>query len=428
MKSQASAFTLYQKVAIALLALTQFTVILDFMVMSPMGDLLIKSININTTQFGFAVSVYAFSAGLSGLLTAGFADRFDRKRLLLFFYSGFITGTLFCGLATSYPTLIAARIITGLFGGVIGSISLAIVADLFSLQQRGRAMAFMQMGYGASQVLGIPISLYLANAWGWHAPFLLVVGLAIIIMTVIVIKLKPVTAHLKFQKDRAAFVHLWQTFSNKQYRIGFYATALLTVGAFMMMPFSSVFAVNNLNVAQAKLPLLFMCSGLGALVFMPLLGKWSDQFDKFRLFVIATVYMMTIVVGYTHLTPISFGWIIALNVLMMAGILGRSVPATALVTAISKVQDRGAFMSINASLQQIAGGAAAAVAGLIVSQKTKNSPIVHYDTLGWIMVAISLVVIVMLYKVNDIIETRQSNIRKEKGKVFTPESEVVELV
>ncbi len=170
-KSPAVKFTGYQKFVIALLALTQFTVILDFMVMSPLGDLLMKSLDMNPSNFGIAVAAYAFSAGISGLLTAGFADKYDRKKLFLFFYVGFILGTIMCGLANSYHVLVAARIITGIFGGVIGSISMAIVADLFSIQQRGRVMGFMTMGFGASQVLGIPIGLYLANIWGWHAPF-----------------------------------------------------------------------------------------------------------------------------------------------------------------------------------------------------------------------------------------------------------------
>lgn len=131
-------FTGYQKWVIFILAITQFTVILDFMIMSPLGDMLMKSLNLKPSAFGAAVSAYAFSAGLSGLLTAGFADRFDRKKLLLFFYIGFIAGTICCGLAPNYQLLLTARIITGLFGGVIGSISLAIIADLFVLQQRGR--------------------------------------------------------------------------------------------------------------------------------------------------------------------------------------------------------------------------------------------------------------------------------------------------
>jgi predicted MFS family arabinose efflux permease len=214
-------FSSYQFWAIILLTLTQFTVVLDFMVMSPLGDMLMKSMSLTTKQFGFAVSAYAFSAGISGLLTAGFADSFDRKKLLLFFYIGFIGGTLFCGLSTNYYLLIAARIITGLFGGVIGSISLAIVADLFPLEQRGRAMGFVQMGFGASQVLGIPISLYVANEWGWQSPFIMIVVLAIIIWLMVMLKLQPVNKHLSLKIEKTAFTHLWHTIRQRNYRIGF---------------------------------------------------------------------------------------------------------------------------------------------------------------------------------------------------------------
>src|SRR5678815_4147664 len=194
-------FTQYQVLVIILLALTQFTVVLDFMVMSPLGDMLIKSMSLSTSQFGFAVSGYAFSAGISGLLTAGFADKFDRKKLLLFFYVGFVAGTVLCGVSHSYYMLVAARLITGLFGGVIGSISLAIVTDLFALEQRGRAMGFIQMGFSASQVLGIPAGLYFANQWGWQSAFLMVAGIAIIVALIISFKMQPVTNHLAMQHE-----------------------------------------------------------------------------------------------------------------------------------------------------------------------------------------------------------------------------------
>src|SRR5436190_22510459 len=190
-------FTSYQVLVILLLAFTQFTVVLDFMVMSPLGDMLMKSMSLTTSQFGAAVSAYAFSAGISGLLTAGFADRFDRKKLLLFFYVGFILGTLLCGITNSYPMLLAARIVTGLFGGVIGSISMAIVADLFPLAKRGRVMGYLQMGFGASQVLGIPIGLFIANVWGWQSSFLAIVVLASAIWLTIMLRLEPINKHLK---------------------------------------------------------------------------------------------------------------------------------------------------------------------------------------------------------------------------------------
>src|SRR3954469_15094123 len=214
-------FTSYQKFVIVILAVTMFSVVLDFMIMSPMGDMLMKAFTMKPSQFGAAVSVYAFSAGLSGFITAGFADRFDRKKLLLFFYTGFIIGTFLCSLASSYETLLAARIVTGLFGGVIGSICMAIITDMFDIHHRGRVMGFVQMGFGASQVLGIPLGLFIANHWGWRAPFIMVGVIAALIALLIGIKLKPVTAHLASQLDRSVLSHLWHTFEKRNYRIGF---------------------------------------------------------------------------------------------------------------------------------------------------------------------------------------------------------------
>ncbi|MEL1256107.1 MFS transporter [Flavobacterium sp. DGU38] len=403
-QNQAISFTAYQKFAVFILAITQFTVILDFMVMSPLGDILMKSLELKPARFGLVVSAYAFSAGISGLLTAGFADKFDRKKLLLFFYIGFIGGTILCGLVNSYPLLVAARIITGLFGGVIGSISMAIVADLFMLQQRGRVMGFIQMGFGASQILGIPIGLYLANAWGWHAPFLWVAGMAALIAALIAVKLKPINEHLAVQQNKSAFIHLIHTIRKKEYRIGFTATALLSIGGFMMMPFGSAFAINNLKITQEELPIIFMIAGLSTLIIMPLIGKLSDKIDKFRIFVYASVWTIVMVAIYTNLGETPLLLVALFNVLMMMGVMSRMVPSTALVTSIPGMQDRGAFMSINSSLQQIAGGIAAAFAGTIVVQKDKFSPLEHYDTLGFIIIAITFITIFLLYRVSKLIK------------------------
>jgi len=399
-------FTGYQKLVILILALTQFTVILDFMIMSPLGDMLMKSMSLKPASFGIAVSAYAFSAGISGLLTAGFADKFDRKKLLLFFYLGFIAGTVLCGLAHTYPLLLAARIITGLFGGVIGSISMAIITDLFALQQRGRVLGFVQMGFGASQVLGVPIGLFLANHWGWEIPFFLTAVLGAIVAVAIMLRLHPVTDHLKVQRDKSAFTHLLHTVAKRDYRIGFAATALLSIGGFMMMPFGSVFAINNLHVTQAQLPVMFMIAGLSSLLIMPVIGRLSDKFSKFKLFAFASVWTMIMCVVYTNLSVTPFWLVIVLNILMMMGVMSRMVPASALTSAIPGMEDRGAFMSINASLQQIAGGVAAAVGGLIVTQQTKYSPLEHYSIIGYVVVCISMISLLLLSRVNNMINRK----------------------
>ncbi|RVT72308.1 MFS transporter [Flavobacterium sufflavum] len=397
---QTPSFTSYQKFAVFILAITQFTVILDFMVMSPLGDILMKTMQLKPTHFGLVVSAYAFSAGISGLLTAGFADKFDRKKLLLFFYTGFILGTILCGVVTSYPLLVAARIITGLFGGVIGSISMAIVTDLFSMQQRGRVMGFIQMAFGASQIFGIPLGLYIATAWDWHAPFLWVAAMALIIAILIAVKLKPLTEHLAIQKENSAFKHLIHTVTKREYRIGFSATAILSVGGFMLMPFGSAFAINNLKITEEQLPLLFMIAGLSTLIIMPIIGKLSDKIDKFKIFTVASIWTILTVAVYTNLAETPFWLVGIINVLMMMGVMSRMVPSTALVTSIPAKEDRGAFMSINSSLQQISGGIAAAFAGTIVVQKDNFSPLEHYNTLGLIIIGISLLSILLLSRVS----------------------------
>jgi predicted MFS family arabinose efflux permease len=209
------------------------------------------------------------------------------------------------------------------------------------------------------------------------------------------------------QGDKSPLNHLLHTIAKRNYRVGFTATALLSIGGFMMMPFGSAFAVNNLLVKPEYLSVLFFVAGIGSFVSMPLIGKLSDKVDKYRLFVIATIFMSVLVITYTNLGPQPLWFVIIFNILMMTGIFGRIIPATALATAIPEMQDRGAFMSINSSLQQIAGGIGAFVAGKIVVQATSASPLQHYNTLGLVVVSISFFAAWMMYRVDRMIKARR---------------------
>lgn len=401
-------FTSYQKFVIAILALLQFTIILDFMILSPLGDLLMKSLDLSTSQFGSVVSAYAISAGISGFLAAGFADKFDRKRLMLFFYCGFIVGTVFCGIANSYHTLFAARIVTGIFGGVVGSILMAIITDVFTLQQRGRVMGFVQMAFAGSQILGVPIGLVIANRWGWNATFYMVAGLAILIGIAVVWKLRPLTDHLALQHDRNAVQHLVQTIKKKDYRIGFLATAILSMGGFMLMPFTSAFIVNNVGISQQELPIIFFCTGIASIIIMPVVGRLSDKIDKFKLFTIGSCIAIVMILVYTNLTPVPIWVVIGINMILFMGIMSRMVPATALNSAVPEAYDRGAYMSVNSSLQQMAGGLAAMFAGLVVIQHTKTSPLEHFNVLGFVMVGFMLWCIYLVYRVSRIVKAKEA--------------------
>jgi predicted MFS family arabinose efflux permease len=344
------------------------------------------------------------------LLAAGFADRFDRKKILLFFYTGFIAGTVLCGIAPDYQFLLIARIVTGIFGGVIGSVSFAIITDLFPMETRGRVMGFVQMAFASSQVLGLPIGLYLANHFGWHSPFQMIVVLSVVAGVAIVMYLRPIDAHLKIKSERSAFGHLSKTISQPTYLKAFAATTLLATGGFMLMPFGSAFGVNNLGLTLDQLPVLYMVTGLFSLVIAPLAGTLSDRIGKYPVFVIGTAIGMLMVVIYCNLGITPLWLVIVLNVFLFMGILARMISASALMTAIPAPADRGAFMGINASTQQIAGGIAAYIAGLIVVQRP-DKKLEHYDTLGYVVVGTMLLTIGMMYFINQLVARKEPSVK-----------------
>lgn len=398
-------FTGYEVFVIAILTILQFSIILDFMVLSPLGPILRPALNISPSQFGIVVAAYAISAGLSGLLAAGFADKYDRKKLLLFFYSGFIIGTLFCGLAPTYQLLLGARIFTGIFGGVIGSITFAIVTDLFPIEVRGRVMGFLQMAFASSQVLGLPIGLYFANKWGWHSPFIMIVLVSVVVGIAIVIYLKPIDAHLKIKTERNAFVHLTKTVSNSTYLKTFAATTLLATGGFMMMPFGADFGVNNLKLTLDQLPVLYMVTGIASMILGPLIGRASDGWGKYKMFVAGSILMIFIVIIYCSLGPTPIWVVMGLNIIMFAGISARMISSQALVSAVPEHTDRGAFMSLNSSTQQISGGIASYIAGMIVVQ-APSGELLHYDTLGYVVAVSIVITIVLIWFVNRYVATK----------------------
>ena len=407
----ASGFSRYQSALVALLAFVQFTIIIDFMIMSPLGAIIMPALNITAAQFGVAVSAYAFSAGISGILAAGFADRFDRKRLLLFFYVGFTLGTTLCALAPTFHVLLLGRIVTGLFGGVMGSIVLAIVTDLFALRLRGRVMGFVQTAFAASQVLGIPVGLFLSNHWNWHVSFAALVGLSIAGMIAVVLLMKPVNGHLLLKQDTNAFRHLIATVGQPRYTLAFAVTTLLATGGFMLMPFGSAYTVNNLGIDIAHLPTIYLVSGLFSIFTGPLVGRASDAFGKFPTFAFGSAVSIVMVLIYTHLDYLGHATlitVIVVNVLMFVGIFSRMIPSQALISAIPEPSQRGSFSAVSASLQQLSGGLGSVLAAAIIAQNADGS-LRHFDWVGYIVVATTLTSLVAMYFVQKSVARQTGN-------------------
>jgi predicted MFS family arabinose efflux permease len=398
-------FSPYQKFVVGFLAFLQFTIILDFMIISPLGAIVMPALDISTHEFGWAVSSYAFSAAISGVLAAGFADRFDRKRLLLFFYGGFIVGTALCAVAPTYHFLLAARVVTGLFGGVIGSVVLAIAADLFPLGMRGRVMGFVQTAFAGAQVLGLPVGIYLAGLWNWHSPFVAIVAIAVPASLVIALYMRPVVGHLKLKQEHSAWLHLARTLFEPKYAPAFVGIMALTTGGYMIMPFLSTFIVNNIGLPLRDLPTVYLVTGLCTVFVGPLVGKASDRFGKFRTFLFGTVVFLIMIAIYTDLGPTSLVAVTIVNALLFVGIFSRMIPAQALFSAVPEPSKRGSFNAIMSSLQQFSGGIASVFAGLIIVQDSTGQ-LQHFDWLGYIVMATALLSLALIYFIHRAVPER----------------------
>jgi predicted MFS family arabinose efflux permease len=374
------------------------------MTLPALSAILLSDLEITTKQFGFLVSAYAFSAGISGFLATSFADSFDRKKLLLVYYSGFLLGMMLCAIANSFVTLIIARIITGIFGGVVASICFAIIADLFEVNQRGRVMGFVQMAFAASQVLGLPMALYLATNFNWHLTYWLFLIFGLFLLAFIFSKIKPIDKHLELGKKENRIKHSIKIIGNRRYWTVFSNNVLLVLGDVMFMTFSSAYCTNNLGVSLQDLPLLFGIGGIATLILGPIIGQLTDTYGKLKIFIIGTTLTIIMVAVFSHLDSSISSWIVvSLHTLIFIGINARMIASTALATVVPDQPDRGAFMTLDASFQQVAGGVAATGAGLIVYQATDG--IIHgYPLLGLVVMLVMLVTIGLMYKINQIVK------------------------
>ena len=395
-------FSRYQAFVIILLVFLNLIVFLDFVILTPLGPLILRQLSITTAQYAWVVSVYAFCAGIAGFLAAGFADKFDRKKMLVFALTGFIGGTILCAIAPDYNFLLIARIITGLFGGILSGIGPAIITDLFKMEVRGRVVGFVQMAPGLSQVIGIPLALFISNIFGWHAAFWVIVITGIVLWIALVAWMKPVTDHLKREINHNAFSHLIRTISKPGYILAYASSTVLMLAVWMILPFNATFITNNAAISMNQLTILYLVTGAATFTAAPLIGKICDRFGKFTILLIGSVISLIIIPFYTSLGPTALWLMTILNIIFFVAILSRMISVSSLITGVPEPRDRGAFMSINASIQQIAGGIAASAAGLIVTQSAAGE-ILHYNILGYYIMASIVALVTVTYFVNRMI-------------------------
>lgn len=376
-----------------------FTHIMDFMIVMPLGPLLMEIFSITPQQFSLLVASYSITAGVFGFLISFWIDRYDRKKSLLVIYLGFSLGTLACAFAPTYAVLLITRSLTGAFGGVIGALALSIVSDAVPLDRRAKGIGTVMASFGVASVFGVPFGLFMASKFSWHAPFLFLGILALIVNGLIVIFMQPMTGHIAGEHARPIEV-LTRIFGRPNARLGLTFTSVLMLGHFTIIPFVAPYMVGNVGFTNDELAYIYLVGGLCTMFFSPWVGKMADKHGRLKIFTIFGSLVMIPILVITNLPPVPLWLALVVTAIFFIFSNGRMVPSTTMETAVIRPENRGSYMSIRSSVQQLTSGLASFIAGLIIAEKPSTigsdiNALDNYPYVGFIAVAFSLVSLVV---------------------------------
>lgn len=381
---------------IFLLAGIQFCHIVDFMVMMPLGPLLMRQLEVSPAQFGLLVSAYTLAAGLAGFACAFVIDRFDRRRLLLAIFAGFVLATLACGLARDYDSLLLARLLAGAFGGILSANVMAYLGDCIPEARRGAATGKVMAAFSLAAVAGVPLGLLLAVHLDWRMAFFLVAGAGLALLLAALRSLPSVPARQQGAVDIRGT--LGAVFGEANHWRAFALIGALMLAGFSVIPFLSPYMVHNVGLTESQLPYIYLVGGMATFFTAPLLGRLADRFGKARMVQVVCALSLLPLFLITHLTPVTLPLVLMVSTLFMVLVSGRLIPAMALVTSASAPALRGRFLSMNSSLQQLAASAAAWLPTLVLAQGA-NGELLHYDRVGYGAMAMTLVALWLAGKV-----------------------------
>lgn len=382
-----------------LLAAVNFTNILDFMVMMPLGPQLKRVFDLNPGEWSLVIASYTFAAFVSGFASIFFIDRFDRKKFLLFNYSFFLLGTLFCAMANSYEMLLFGRIFAGLFGGTIGSVVLAIVGDIVPPEKRATAMGIVMGGFSAAAALGVPFGIYFGTMFNWHVPFYAILGIGLIIVTLLIIYIPPIQSHVAVKEERiSGWKNIKDSFTDKNQFLALIFMVVMLFGQFSIIPFLSPYMVANIGFSEYDLMYIYLFGGLISVVSSAIIGRLADKHGKIKVFTILLFISLIPIFIITNLVVIPIWQVIIITTSFFIFAGGRMIPGTAIVISTANPKSRGAFMSIRSSIQQLGSGIAAYIAGNIIVEGV-DGKYVNYNYVGYIAIATSLISLWLIRKI-----------------------------
>ena len=383
---------------VIILAAIQIAHILDFVIMMPLGPRFMRVFSINPTEFSSLVSAYTFSAGIVGFFGALYADHFDRKKFLMFNFTGFIVGTFMCAIAPNFAALLTARIVAGAFGGILNACVLSMVADLIPFERRGAAMGVVMSSFSIASVLGVPLGLYVAQVFDWHAAFYLIciVGAIFWILSLIILP------NVQVRKTQMGLKENLKNFKSilvqKDYLQSFLLTSVLGFGVFMIVPFISPYMVGNVGLTEADLPFIYLAGGTCTIISARIIGKACDRVGSYKVFRFVAIASIVPILILTNLPAVHIVLALASTSFFMMTGSGRFIPAMTIVSAVVKPQERGTFMSLENAARQMSSGVASQVAGLIIGAGAAGA-LTNYNVVGYIGIATSLIAIFIAFRI-----------------------------
>jgi predicted MFS family arabinose efflux permease len=387
-----------ERIYVLILAAIQIAHILDFVIMMPLGPQFMRVFNISPAQFSTLVAAYTFSAGIVGFFGALYADHFDRKKFLLFNFTGFIIGTYMCAIAPNFAALLSARIIAGAFGGVLNACVLSLVSDLIPFQRRGAAMGVVMSAFSISSVAGVPIGLWIANAFDWHAAFYFICILSSIFWVASLIYLPSVRVRAEPQSFKENLRNFGGIIRQWNYLQSFLLTSVLGFGVFMIVPFIAPYMVKNVGLLESELPLIYLVGGTFTIISARLIGKLCDRVGSFNVFRVVAIISVFPIFMLTNLPPSPLWLSLIVTTLFTMFGSGRFIPAMTLVSAVVRPKDRGTFMSLENSARQFSAGAASQIAGIIIGS-TAAGQLTNYNWVGFVGIITSLSAIFIAYRI-----------------------------
>ena len=377
-----------EQLVLFILAAVQFARIVDFMIVMPLGPQLMRTLSIDPAEFSWIVSSYTFAAGAAGFVASAIVDRFPRRTTFMVLYAGFLLGTLLCAVAPTYLTLVAARVATGAFGGILGGLSMTIVGDVFPEERRGRATGSLMSGFALASIAGVPFGLFLGTNYGWHVPFVVLAlgGVPTLLLTPYA--MPPLAAHVHRPGGNPLQAALGM-FVDATHLRAFALTIALTVGGFTVFPYISTYFVANVGMTEQELPLIYIAGGVLSLVASPIIGKLADRYGKLRMYRIIAPLSALFLLLITHLPPVPSLVAVVLFGSLMVSNVGRMIAAMAMITGSVEPRRRGGFMSANSSIQHIASGLGASLGGAIIAESA-DGRLEHFGIVGWIAAVATL--------------------------------------